>query len=237
VNAKMKNKAIRKFSPFALSILVCSYQAIQMPLVYGATLQSAAATDNPLLKPIVPELPQASAGCGLAPTSGSALPKSSVGSSLNASSSSGSASVASTSTLASTVTESVGPSTIVANAPALAPVPLVADSSANLVAQVPLADDCCEIGGTTTCEVGGLPPVGGGALAGLPLSPLLALLAAPLGLLPLLGGGGGDGGTIPTTPPPPVPEPSSTAAIAAGLGLLGLGYGRRRFRAVQKTSV
>lgn len=233
----MKNKAIQKFSPFALGIMVCSYQVIQVPLVYGASLKSVANADT-LLKPVVPEvqsLPtEASTGCSLAPA-GSTLPTSSAEPPLKASNlDSG---LASTGVIASTVTGSVVPSAVVANAPALEPVPLVnADPAANLVAQVPLADDCCEIGGTTTCEVGGLPPQGGGALAG-GLSPLLGLLGlGPLAAIPALLGGDGGGGETPTpTPTVPVPEPSSTAAITAGLGLLGLWYGRR-FRAAHKTS-
>ncbi|NJM95536.1 MAG: PEP-CTERM sorting domain-containing protein, partial [Acaryochloridaceae cyanobacterium CSU_5_19] len=47
--------------------------------------------------------------------------------------------------------------------------------NSSLVAQVPLEDDCCAVGGPALCEVGGIPPTGGIA-GGFPL-PLLAALA------------------------------------------------------------
>jgi hypothetical protein len=232
VNGKMKNKAIQKFSPFALGMVLCSYQMAQVPMAYGASLNSVAATDDSLLQPNVsglqPALSAAPGGCALSSAgSGSvnslapSLNASTPGSSLSASSSSG--------VLASAVTGSVVPSSVVANAPAT---DLAAPSnlSSNLIAQAPALDDCCEIGGTTTCEVAGVAPSGGGALGGFPLASL-AGLAVPLVAIPLLAGGGGGGGGT----PPPVPEPSSTAAITAGIGLLGLWYGRR-FRTSHKPS-
>ncbi len=223
----MKNKTIQKFPPLALGILVFSYPLIQGSIAYGASLKSAA-VDNQLLKPGTPELkstPSASAvGCSLSPA----------GSGLGLPSVTGSASPASK-VVASSVTGSVVPAAEVANAPALDNgVPLGAQESpsGNLVAQASL-DDCCEIGGTTTCEVGGLPPAGGGALGGGP-SPLLALLGLPAALIPaFLGGGDGSNNSTPPIPTP-VPESSSTGAIAAGFGLIGLWYGRR-LRNVRKT--
>jgi hypothetical protein len=225
------NKAIQKISPFALGIVVCSYQIAQMPLVYGASLKNVSANADPLLKPIVPELQSfpssAAAGCVSAPVGGgSTLPTSGTGTPLNVSNPSVLGESVASSVLASSVTGAVVPSTIVAQTSGLEP-------SANLIAQVPALDDCCAIGGTTTCEVGGVPPVGGAALAAGGLSPLLGLLGAPLLAIPALLGGGG-GGSDPT-PTPPVPEPSSTAAVTAALGMFGLWYGRR-FRASQKTS-
>lgn len=228
-----KNKAIQKISPFALGIMVCSYQIAQMPLAYGASLKSVSASADSLLKPVVPELQalpsSAAAECASAPVGGSALPNAGAGQPLNVSNPSVLDSSASSNVLASSVTGAVVPSTIVAQAAGVEP-------SSNLIAQVPALDDCCAIGGTTTCEVGGVPPVGGAALAAAGISPLLGLLGAPLLAIPaLLGGGGGGGEPIPT-PTPPVPEPSSTAAITAALGLFGLWYGRR-FRASHKTSL
>ncbi|HEY9826718.1 MAG TPA: hypothetical protein V6D19_14835 [Stenomitos sp.] len=91
------------------------------------------------------------------------------------------------------------------------------DTSKLLVAQA-APDDCCEIGGTATCEVAGLPPQGGGAL----ISPLALLGAAPLAGLAFLGSG--------DPKPVPVSEPSETAGLVAGFGLVGLLLSRR-FRA------
>jgi hypothetical protein len=221
-----KNKAIQKISPFALGIMVCSYQIVQMPLAYGVSVKSMAVAADPLLKPTVPELQSFSASpeCVPAPAGGSSLlPNSGAGTPLNTSSPSALNSSGSSSVLASSVTGAVVSSTLTAQATGF-------ESSANLIAQVPALDDCCAIGGTTTCEVGGVPPVGGAALAG-GLSPLLGLLGLPLLAIPAIVGGGGGGGG----PTPPVPEPSSTAGITAALGLFGLWYGRR-FRASKKTS-
>jgi hypothetical protein len=235
VNGKMKNKAIQKFSPFALGIVVLSTQMAQGPMAYGASLNSTGAADESLLKPNVVELqppstPVARGGCALAPTGGdSALPNSSTPV-VNAKNLTSLDTSASSSVLASSATGSLVPSSVAnlsASDPAISP-----NVSSNLVAQTPALDDCCEIGGTTTCEIGGLPPVGGGALGG-GLSPLAALAGLPLAALPFILGGG-DNNNDPTTPPV-VPEPSSTAAITAGLGLLGLWYGRR-FRTSHKAS-
>ena len=228
-----KNKAIQKISPFALGIMVCSYQIAQMPLAYGASLKNVSANADPLLKPVVPVLQSfpssAAAGCVSAPVGGgSTLPPSGAGTSLNVSTPSVLGESVASNVLASSVTGAVVPSTIVAQTSGLEP-------SANLIAQVPVLDDCCAIGGTTTCEVGGVPPVGGAALAAGGLSPLLGLLGAPLLAIPALLGGGGGGSEPTPIPTPPVPEPSSTAAVTAALGLFGLWYGRR-FRASQKTS-
>jgi hypothetical protein len=217
------NKAIRNISPFALGIMVCSYQIAQVPLAYGASLKSVSASADSLLKPVVPELQSfpsgASAECASAPAGGAALPKAGAATPLNASSPSALNSLDSSSVLASSVTGAVAPAVVVSQSAGF-------EQPSNLIAQVPALDDCCAIGGTTTCEVGGVPPVGGGALAG--VSPLLGLLGAPLLAIPLLGGGGGE--------EPKVPEPASTAAITAGLGIFGLWYGRR-FRTSHKTSL
>jgi hypothetical protein len=226
VNGKMKNKAIQKFSPFALGMVLCSYQIAQVPMAYGASLKSVAVTDDSLLQPNVSGLqPTPSAalgGCALSPTGGGSV--NSLAPSLNASTPGSLSPSSSSGVLASAVTGSV-----VANAPAADPA-APSNLSTNLVAQAPALDDCCEIGGTTTCEVAGVAPAGGGALGGFPLASL-AGLAVPLLAIPFLAGGDGGGGTT----PPPVPEPSSTAAITAGIGLLGLWYGRR-FRTSHKPS-
>jgi hypothetical protein len=230
VNGKMKNKAIQKFSPFALGMILCTYQMSQVPMAYGASLKSVAATDDSLLQPNVsglqPVPSSAAGGCALSPTGGGSV--NSLAPSLNASTPGSLSPSSSSGVLASAGTGSIVPSSVVANAPAADPA-APSNLSSNLVAQAPALDDCCEIGGTTTCEVAGVPPTGGGALGGFPLASL-AGLAVPLVAIPLLTGGGGGGGT-----PPPVPEPSSTAAITAGIGLLGLWYGRR-FRSAQKPS-
>jgi hypothetical protein len=236
VNGKMKNKAIQKFSPFALGAIVLTAQMAQGPMAYGASLKSmAAATDDALLKPNVSELQPSSTsavggGCDPTPTgSGSVSPNSSVPT-VGTKNLKNLDTLDASSVLVSSATGAVVPSSMVASTPVSDP--SAANFPSNLVAQAPGLDDCCEIGGTTTCEVGGLAPQGGGALAG-GLSPLAALAGLPLaGLVPLaLGGGDGDG-----TTPPPVPEPSSTAAITAGLGLLGLWYGRR-YRSSHKASL
>jgi hypothetical protein len=231
-----KTKAIQKIAPFALGMMVCSSQIAQMPLAYGASLKSMSAAADPLLKPVVPEpqsFPSAAApDCVSAPVDGgSSLPQAGAESLLNASNSSALNSSGSPSVLASSVTGAVVPSALTAQATGI--------ESSSLIAQVPALEDCCAIGGTTTCEVGGVPPVGGAALAAGGLSPLLGLLATPLLAIPALvggGDGGGNGGDVPTPPTPPVPEPSSTAAITAALGLFGLWYGRR-FRIAHKTSL
>lgn len=222
-----KHNAIQKFSPFALGIMVCAFQVAQTPLAYGASLKGGSVDSGSLLKPIVPEMQSfpssASSECAPAPVGGgSALPSAGASTPLNASSQSALNLSASSSVLASSATSVVGPSALTAQATGI-------DPSLNLIAQVPVLDDCCAVGGTATCEVGGVPPSGGGVLAGA-TSPLWGLLATPLLIIPgVIGGGGGE----PT--PPPVPEPSSTAGITAALGLLGLWYGRR-FRASHKTS-
>jgi PEP-CTERM motif len=227
VNGKMKNKAIQKFSPFALGTIVLISQ-MAGSMAYGASLNTAA-SDNSLLKPNVSELQPSSAvggGCDPLPTGNGSLTSAVSGKNLKSLDTSDTSSV-----LASSTTGSVVSSSMVAGTPVTDPG--TSNFSSNLVAQAPGLDDCCEIGGTTTCEVGGLAPAGGGALAG-GLSPLAALAGLPLaGLIPLALGGDGDNGT---TPPPPVPEPSTTAAITAGLGLLGLWYGRR-YRASHKASL
>jgi hypothetical protein len=224
----MKHKTIQKFSPLALGIMVLSYPIIQGSVAYGASLKSAA-VDSQLLKPGVPVLKATSvgsaAGCSLSPA----------GSGLGLPSVTGSATPASN-VVASSVTGSVVPATAVANAPDFdnaAPSGVQENSSGNLVAQASL-DDCCEIGGTTTCEVGGLPPAGGGILGGGGPSPLLALLGVPAALIPAFLGGSDSSSNNPTPTPMPVPESSSTGAIAAGFGLIGLWYGRR-LRNVRKT--
>lgn len=236
MNGKMKNKAIQKFSPFALGAIVLIAPMAQGRVAYGVSLKSmAAATDDALLKPNVSELqPSTSAvggGCDPTPTGGGAVSPNSSGSSVGSQNLKSLDTLDASSVLASSPTGAVVPSSMVASTPVSDTT--AANFSSNLVAQAPGLDDCCEIGGTTTCEVGGLAPQGGGALAG-GLSPLAALAGLPLaGLVPLaLGGGDGNDGTT----PPPVPEPSSTAAITAGLGLLGLWYGRR-YRSSHKASL
>lgn len=215
----MKNIAIKKISPLALGIMVFSYPIIQGSTAYGASLKNAVAADEQLLNPGLPALqsspPSGSVGCALSPAgSGTVLPN--VTGSANAG----------TQAVASSATGSVVPATVAANAPAFdnaAPSTVPDSASSTLIAQASLGD-CCEIGGTTTCEVGGLPPAGGGILGGGP-SPLLALLGLPAALIPAFLGGGDSSNSNPT--PTPVPESSSTGAIAAGFSLLGLWYGRR----------
>ncbi|WP_404785319.1 PEP-CTERM sorting domain-containing protein [Altericista sp. CCNU0014] len=225
----MKNKVIQKFSPLALGLMVFSYPIVQGSMAYGASLKSAAGADSQLLKPVVPDI-QASpsgvaVGCGPSPAGSSLVPPDATRG----------ASSAASDVVASSAMGSVAPATVVANAPALdSTTPSLGGEnlSSNLVAQA-LPDDCCEIGGTTTCEIGGAPPTGGGVLGGGP-SPLLALLGLPAALVPaFLGGGNGDDNGTPPTPTP-VPEPSSTGALAAGFGLIGLWYGRR-LRSTRKT--
>jgi hypothetical protein len=114
------------------------------------------------------------------------------------------------------------------------------DNSGNLVAQLPdngnsrpsesgcqvAGEDGCEISGEGGCEVGGPPaPAGGGILpavaaagGGLPLG----LLAAPLGIIPFLGGDDDDDPS-----PEPIPEPSTVFGSVMALGVVTM-IGRKR---------
>lgn len=108
-----------------------------------------------------------------------------------------------------------------------------------MIAQLIPDENCCEFGGTADCELGGVPPIGGAAIAGFPFAALAGLL--PLAAIPFIGGGGDNGGDVtppvaPPPPPPPVPESSSTGAIVAGIGLFGLWFSRR-FRSGQSPTV
>jgi hypothetical protein len=220
----MNKNTLRKLSPFALGVALGCYQVMQQPLVQAASLGAGSVTSNlTSLAPSIPTTVPASAtagGCSLDPLQqapqGGALP------------SQGSAELG-------TAPSSLGYQSMSVAEASVAPVSN--STNATLMAQLVPDENCCEFGGTADCELGGLPPVGGAAVAGFPFAALAGL--APAALIPLIpgGGDGGDGGgENPPPPPPPVPEPSSTAGIVAGFGMLALWFGRR-LRTGQNSSV
>ena len=206
------NIKAKKISPLLLGAALCCSQVLQQPIVRAASLSATSPENLSSLTPSVPLVNPAAAapgGCALNPL------KDQKGA------------VPSASHYQSSVPGTANPA--VGAAPsAMQPI---------IVSQLIPDENCCELGGTADCEVGGIPPAGG-ALAGgggFPLAALLGLL--PLAGLGFIGGGGGNGGNGDNgTPPPPlVPESSSTAGLAAGLGLLGIWYSRR-LRVAQRSS-
>lgn len=206
------NTKIRKISPYALGIALCCYQVIQQPLVRAASL-NADSTNLTTLTPSVPAL-ETSAAAGGCPLQSLKDPKGtgSLGPQGKVNSVTGSTALSYQS-----------------NSPANSSL----STNSNAVAQLVPNENCCELGGTSDCELGGIPPAGGAAAGGgFPLAALLGLL--PLAGIPFLVGGG-NSDPNPTPSPSPVPESSSTASLVAGLGLFGLWYSRR-FRSGQRTS-
>ncbi len=193
---------------------MCCYQVVQQPMVRAASLGSNNGSDVTSLAPSVPvDAPVAAGAVGGCPLGAlKSAPKS------GALSSGGSA-VASYPL--GYQSGNVGESGVGS-----------ASSGANSVkvAQLVPDENCCELGGTSDCELGGLPPAGGAASGGgFPFAALAGLL--PLAAIPFAFGGGKDNNDS----PPPVPEPSSTAGIVAGFGMLGLWFSRR-FRAGKNPS-
>ncbi len=199
------NSKVKKFSPLIIGAALCCSQVLQQPVVRAASLGTTNTENLGSLAPSVPAAPSAAAsgGCALNPLKG---PKSAAPSALNYQSS-----------VSSAAKPAVG-----AAPSAMQPL---------IVSQLVPDENCCELGGTTDCEVGGIPPAGGAVAGGggFPLAALLGLL--PLAGLGFIGGGGGNGNGT----PPPVPESSSTASLAAGLGLFGIWYSRR-LRVAQRSS-
>jgi hypothetical protein len=197
------NQAIKKLSPFALGMTLFAYNAIQLPLAQAASLDLGA---NPAMVEL-PAAPTAAVGDCLAsstPTAETApgeatAPDDRAFSGLNYQES-------------NTDLAPNPPTVVGSESGAAAP----ESSTSTLIAQL-APDDCCEVGGTATCEVAGLPPQGGGLLA----APFLPLLAAPLGALAFIGG------SDPNRPRPVPLSESSTAGLVAGFGLVGLWYSRR----------
>jgi hypothetical protein len=206
------NNNLRKISPYALGVALCCYQVVQQPLVRAASIGSNNVSDLNSLSPSVPvDAPTASGatagGCPLnslkTPLKSGVLP------------SQGSAAAS-----LGYQSENIAESNIGSASKA---------AGAVKVAQLVPDENCCELGGTADCELGGLPPAGGAASAGgFPFAALAGLL--PLAALPFAFGGGNN-----NDQPPAVPEPSSTAGIVAGFGMLGLWFSRR-FRANQNPS-
>jgi hypothetical protein len=206
-NKVAMNKNSKKVSPFVLGVAMCCYQVVQQPMVRAASLGSNNSSDVNSLAPSVPlDAPAsagaASGGCPLgalkaSPKSG-ALPS---GGSATASSSLGYES------------ENIVESGVASASKGAGSVK---------VAQLVPDENCCELGGTSDCELGGLPPAGGAAAGGgFPFAALAGLL--PLAAIPFAFGGGNNNNDS----PPPVPEPSSTAGIVAGFGMFGLWLSRR----------
>jgi PEP-CTERM motif len=207
---------LRKISPFALGIALCCYQVVQQPMARAASLGSNNGNGSDLtsLSPSVPVDAPATAGvaaggCPLnslkAPSKSGALP------------SQGTAASSSLGYQSENIAES-GTASSSKGAGSVKVAQLVPDAN------------CCELGGTADCELGGIAPAGGAASAGgFPFAALAGLL--PAALIPLAFTGGGNNNNNPA----PVPEPSSTAGIVAGFGMLGLWFSRR-VRANQKPS-
>jgi hypothetical protein len=214
-NKVAMNKKSRKVSPFVLGVAMCCYQVVQQPMVRAASLSSNNGSDVTSLSPSVPvDAPvsagAASGGCPLGalktlPKSG-ALPSSS-----SAAASSGLGYQSETFAESGVASASKGAGSV-------------------KVAQLVPDENCCELGGTSDCELGGLPPAGGAASGGgFPFAALAGLL--PLAAIPFAFGDGKNNNDS----PPPVPEPSSTAGIVAGFGMFGLWFSRR-FRAGKNPS-
>ncbi|MGB8698461.1 MAG: hypothetical protein WCD18_03505 [Thermosynechococcaceae cyanobacterium] len=196
------HKTVKKLSPVALGFALCCYQAIQLP---NAQASSLSLSSNANATTVAQSTPAAVGSCllqGGGQTSAApeaAMPGTGLGYQSEA----------------IAQLDAAGPST----APG-------ATSSSTLVAQLsPGVDDCCDVGGTATCEVGGL-PVGGAALGAIPLWPLLAI---PPGIACAIACTGSN------PKPPPVPESPLTGGLVAGFGIMGLWYSRR-FRSSQTPS-
>lgn len=222
------NRNFRKISPIALGVALFCGQGLQPSLVMAASLGDSPVNLGELAPsiPTDPSIPgETKAGAlGGCPTDA-----------LKINSSSPSANPAGA---VPGTTSSLPPSSL-AYQSASVPAPAISSSSAagsTLIAQLIPDENCCEFGGTADCELGGVPPVGGAAIAGFPFAALAGLL--PLAAIPFIGGGGDNGGDVtpPPPPPPPVPESSSTGAIVAGVGLFGLWFSRR-FRSGQSPTV
>lgn len=204
-NKVAMNNNLRKISPFGLGIALFCYQIVQQPMVQAASLGSNNGSDLTSLAPSVPvEAPAATGSVGGGcPLNSLKTPQKS-----GAVSSPGSAVSAGLGYQSETIAQSDGVK----------------------VAQLVPDENCCELGGTVDCELGGIAPAGGAAsAAGFPFAALAGLL--PLAAIPFAFGGGNN-----SDPSPAVPEPSSTAGIVAGFGMLGLWFSRRLRRAGQDPS-
>jgi hypothetical protein len=216
-NKPAMNTKTKKISPFVLGAALCCYQVFQQPVVRAASLGS----ENNGLTNLTPSVPvSASGAAGGCPLQSI---KNQKGGSPNTQGNS---------------TPTSGSSTALSYQSDLSPNPS-AGTSPTVVSQLVPDENCCELGGTSDCEVGGIPPAGGAvAGAGFPLAALAGLGALPLAAIPFIAGGDDNNGsdsTPQTLPPAPVPESSSTASLVAGLGLFGLWYSRR-FRPGQRSS-
>jgi hypothetical protein len=214
-NKVAMNNKFKKASPFALGVAMCCYQVVQQPMVLAASLGSNNSSDLTSLSPSVPVDAPTAAGsaAGGCPLNSLKTPSKSGG--LPAQGSAASPGLGYQS-------ENVAESGIVSVSKGTGTVK---------VAQLVPDENCCELGGTADCELGGLPPAGGAASGGgFPFAALAGLL--PLAAIPFAFGGGGNNNG---EQPPAVPEPSSTAGIVAGFGMLGLWFSRR-FRENQNPS-
>jgi hypothetical protein len=201
-NKVAMNNNLRKISPFGLGVALFCYQLVQQPMVRAASLGSNNGSDLTSLAPSVPiEAPTAAGtASGGCPLNSLSAPQKS--GSVPAQGSAGLGYQSET----------------------------IAQADGVKVAQLVPDENCCELGGTTDCELGGIAPAGGAAsAAGFPFAALAGLL--PLAAVPFAFGGGDN-----NDPAPAVPEPSSTAGIVAGFGMLGLWFSRRLRRAGQNPS-
>jgi hypothetical protein len=194
------SKTIKKLSPFALGMALCAYPVVQMPGAQAASL-ALGSTPSAVEEPSTPGKSSLAADC-LA----SALPPERVG------------------TQEGTVgTPELDTSIGYQSSPDLAPATEASPRDATDPSGMDSTDPTLIAQLEPGCGLAGTPPVGGGALAG----PLLApLLAAPIGVGAVLLGNNGDDNNPPNRPPVPLSE-SSTAGIVAGFGLIGLWYSRR----------
>ncbi len=237
------SKTVKKLSPFALGLALCCYQAIQLPTAYAASLNLSSPPSDGLLSSgestaFAADSTGKTATTDSTKTSVTANIDCPLQSSINQSTSTSSTPANPATTEASGVTplpispensalkyesddkvasSDTAQDSSIAQTPQTNSSTEVNSSEPVLMAQATL-DDCCGIGGTTTCEVGGL-PTGGAAVGG--LSPLLGLLGLlPAAAIPFALGDSNDN-------PAQVPEPSTTPGIVAGFGLMGLYFSRR----------
>jgi PEP-CTERM motif len=199
------NNNLRKISPFGLGVALFCYQLVQQPMVRAASLGSNDGSDLTSLAPSIP---------------------------VDAPSATGTASSGCPLNLLNTTPQKGGvvPSQGSAASSGLGyQSETIAQSDGVKVAQLVPDENCCELGGTVDCELGGIAPAGGAAAAGFPFAALAGLL--PIAAVPLAFGGGDNNDSSPA-----VPEPSSTAGLVAGFGMLGIWFSRRFRRSGQKPS-
>ncbi|MEO0374597.1 MAG: hypothetical protein AAF329_08235 [Cyanobacteria bacterium P01_A01_bin.17] len=99
----------------------------------------------------------------------------------------------------------------------------------NLVASAVVSDTPLLIAQGPICDLGGVAPEGGGALAaGLPLLPILGGVAGAGGLAAVAATAGGDDDGTPPAPAVPEPAELATASLFATLGVAGVLLRRKK---------